>query len=59
MGAAEANSITVSTLVQPGDHVVVMQPGYQQVRGLAANLGADATTSRSVRRTTGGPTWTP
>ncbi|CAL8469890.1 g9432 [Coccomyxa elongata] len=40
VGAAEANSITVASLLQPGDHMVVMEPGYRQVRGCAANLGA-------------------
>ena len=40
VGAAEANSLVVELLVSPGDHVVVMRPGYQQVRGLAANAGA-------------------
>jgi aspartate/methionine/tyrosine aminotransferase len=40
VGAAEANSITVATLVRPGDHVVVMEPGYRQVRGCALNAGA-------------------
>jgi aspartate/methionine/tyrosine aminotransferase len=40
VGAAEANAITVATLVEPGSHVVVMEPGYRQVRGCALNLGA-------------------
>jgi aspartate/methionine/tyrosine aminotransferase len=40
VGAAEANSITVATLVRPGDHVVVMEPGYRQIRGCALNAGA-------------------
>ncbi|MFI6680877.1 aminotransferase class I/II-fold pyridoxal phosphate-dependent enzyme [Kribbella sp. NPDC050470] len=41
VGAAEANAITVSSLVEAGDHVVVMEPGYRQVRGLALNAGAE------------------
>ncbi|GGU93976.1 aminotransferase [Streptomyces albospinus] len=41
VGAAEANAITVASLVSPGDHVVVMEPGYRQVRGCALNAGAD------------------
>ena len=41
VGAAEANSLVVQTLVGPGSRVAVMTPGYQQVRGLAANAGAD------------------
>jgi len=40
VGAAEANAITVATLVRPGDQVVVMEPGYRQVRGCALNAGA-------------------
>lgn len=28
---SQANSLIVATLVQPGDHVVVMEPGYRQV----------------------------
>lgn len=41
VGAAEANSLVAQTLLHPGDRAVVMTPGYQQIRGLAANLGAD------------------
>jgi aspartate/methionine/tyrosine aminotransferase len=41
VGAAEANAIIIASLVSPGDHVVVMEPGYRQVRGLALNAGAD------------------
>lgn len=40
VGAAEANAITVASLVGPGDHVIVMEPGYRQVRGCAVNAGA-------------------
>jgi aspartate/methionine/tyrosine aminotransferase len=39
VGASEANSLTCSTLLQPGDEVVVMSPGYRQVWGLAKNAG--------------------
>jgi aspartate/methionine/tyrosine aminotransferase len=39
VGAAEANQIVCQTLLQPGDEVVVMEPGYRQVWGLARNLG--------------------
>ncbi len=41
VGAAEANSLVTQLLVSPGERVAVMTPGYQQVRGLAANAGAD------------------
>ncbi|MBP2472897.1 aspartate/methionine/tyrosine aminotransferase [Crossiella equi] len=44
VGAAEANAITVASLVEPGDHVVVMEPGYRQVRGSARNAGAQVDT---------------
>jgi len=44
VGAAEANNITVASLVRPGDHVVVMEPGYRQVRGCALNAGAEVDT---------------
>ncbi|MER7169346.1 aminotransferase class I/II-fold pyridoxal phosphate-dependent enzyme [Micromonospora sp. NPDC000207] len=40
VGAAEANSILAGALIGPGDHVVLMEPGYRQVWGLAHNAGA-------------------
>ena len=40
VGASEANAILTTTLVGPGDHVVVMEPGYRQIRGIALNAGA-------------------
>jgi aspartate/methionine/tyrosine aminotransferase len=40
VGAAEANNIIVASLVSPRDRVVVMEPGYRQVRGCAQNAGA-------------------
>jgi aspartate/methionine/tyrosine aminotransferase len=39
VGAAEANGLVVSTLTQPGDHVIVLEPGYRQVAGVAENSG--------------------
>ncbi len=39
VGAAQANWITCSTLLGPGDEVIVVSPGYRQVWGLAKNLG--------------------
>lgn len=39
VGASQANSMVCSTLLQPGDEVVVMSPGYRQVWGLAHNAG--------------------
>ncbi len=41
VGGAEANQIVCQTLIQPGDQVVVMEPGYRQVHGLALSLGAE------------------
>ncbi|MEV1055505.1 aminotransferase class I/II-fold pyridoxal phosphate-dependent enzyme [Streptomyces sp. NPDC049887] len=40
VGAAEANTVAVETLIRPGDHVVTMSPGYRQVWGAALNQGA-------------------
>jgi aspartate/methionine/tyrosine aminotransferase len=40
VGASEANAILAATLVEPGDEVVVMEPGYRQIRGIAQNAGA-------------------
>jgi aspartate/methionine/tyrosine aminotransferase len=39
VGASQANSLICSTLLKPGDEVVVVSPGYRQVWGLAKNLG--------------------
>ena len=39
VGASQANSMVCSTLLDPGDEVVVVSPGYRQVWGLAQNLG--------------------
>jgi aspartate/methionine/tyrosine aminotransferase len=42
VGAAEANALVCQTLLEPGDRVTVIEPGYRQVRGLAENLGCEA-----------------
>jgi len=39
VGASEANAIVCSTLLEPGDRVTVIEPGYRQVRGIAENTG--------------------
>ncbi len=39
VGAAQANWMVCSTLLEPGDEVIVVSPGYRQVWGLAKNLG--------------------
>jgi aspartate/methionine/tyrosine aminotransferase len=41
VGASEANAAIVDAFCDPGSRVVVMQPGYQQVWGLATNRGCD------------------
>ncbi|MCZ4602851.1 aminotransferase class I/II-fold pyridoxal phosphate-dependent enzyme [Streptomyces sp. Lzd4kr] len=41
VGAAEANTLAVHSLIQPGDHAVVLEPGYRQVWGTLRNLGAE------------------
>jgi aspartate/methionine/tyrosine aminotransferase len=41
VGAAEANAIVCTTLLEPGDRVTVIEPGYRQVRGIAENLGCE------------------
>lgn len=39
VGCAEANFITVQTLMQPGDEMVVMVPNYMQIWGIGQNYG--------------------
>jgi aspartate/methionine/tyrosine aminotransferase len=39
VGAAQANWMTCQSLLEPGDQVIVISPGYRQVWGLARNLG--------------------
>lgn len=41
VGASQANAMVCSTLLQPGDEVIVISPGYRQVWGLARNTGCD------------------
>ena len=38
-GAAEANFLTISTLLEPGDEAVIMRPNYLQAWGVAKNRG--------------------
>ena len=40
-GGAEANFLVCWRLVEPGDEVVVIQPTYMQVPGVAASVGAE------------------
>jgi len=39
VGAAEANYITIRTLLSAGDEIVVMLPNYMQIWGIAKNHG--------------------
>lgn len=39
VGCAEANFITVQTLLEPGDEMAVMVPNYMQIWGIGHNLG--------------------
>jgi aspartate/methionine/tyrosine aminotransferase len=39
VGAAQANWMVCSTLLEAGDEVIVVSPGYRQVWGLARNAG--------------------
>jgi aspartate/methionine/tyrosine aminotransferase len=39
-GSAESNYINCWSLIQPGDHVVIVTPNYMQTWGLAKNFGA-------------------
>jgi len=39
VGAAQANWMVCSTLLEEGDDVIVVSPGYRQVWGLAKNAG--------------------
>jgi aspartate/methionine/tyrosine aminotransferase len=39
VGAAEANYLAITTLLQPGDEAVILLPNYMQVWGIAKNHG--------------------
>ncbi|MDQ2951420.1 MAG: aminotransferase class I/II-fold pyridoxal phosphate-dependent enzyme [Chloroflexota bacterium] len=39
-GTSEANYLAITTLVTPGDEVVIVMPNYMQLHGLATALGA-------------------
>lgn len=43
VGSSEANFVSCWTLIEPGDHVVVVTPTYMQTFGLATNFGANVT----------------
>src|SRR5215469_1454250 len=39
VGASQAKSLICNTVLEPGDEVIVISPGYRQVWGLAHNMG--------------------
>ena len=43
-GSAEANMVSIMTLIEPGDEVVYMVPNYLQIYGFARGLGANLKT---------------
>ena len=43
-GSAEANMVSIMTLIENGDEVVYMMPNYLQIYGFARGLGADVKT---------------
>jgi aspartate/methionine/tyrosine aminotransferase len=55
VGASEAMTISLQTLLSPGDRVVVLEPGYRQAWGIAQNLGCEVR-SFTLRRDRG---WRP
>ncbi len=44
VGCAEANYITVQTMVAPGEEMVMMLPNYMQIWGAAKNMGIEVKT---------------
>ncbi|MEX2964067.1 aminotransferase class I/II-fold pyridoxal phosphate-dependent enzyme [Microbulbifer sp. TYP-18] len=44
-GSAEANFLLVSSLIDPGDEIVVITPNYLQIHGWAMAIGANVKTS--------------
>ncbi len=44
VGCAEANYITIQTMVAPGEEMVMMLPNYMQIWGAAKNMGIDVKT---------------
>lgn len=43
-GSVEANLLSALTLLESGDELIFLEPGYMQIRGLANALGADLKT---------------
>lgn len=47
-GAAEANYLAIMQLVQPGDRLVIEQPGWPQAEVLGRAIGAEVVTLRRI-----------
>ncbi|MBP3853771.1 MAG: aminotransferase class I/II-fold pyridoxal phosphate-dependent enzyme [Erysipelotrichaceae bacterium] len=45
-GCLEANELVIYTLLEPGDHVIVFVPGYQQFSQLPASIGCSVSEIR-------------
>ena len=45
-GTIGANSLVLTTIVRPGDHVIAVSPSYQQLYSLPESIGADVTVLR-------------
>ena len=43
-GSAEANFLSMWTLLEPGDEILIMIPNYMQIHGIAKSLGVDVKT---------------
>jgi len=48
VGASESNYILAQCLLEPGDHVAILQPTYRQFWGAAKNLGAEISSFKLV-----------
>jgi aspartate/methionine/tyrosine aminotransferase len=49
VGAAQANWMVCTTLLEQGDEVIVVSPGYRQVWGLAKNTGCQVKETQLLR----------
>ncbi|MCX6584467.1 MAG: aminotransferase class I/II-fold pyridoxal phosphate-dependent enzyme [Candidatus Aminicenantes bacterium] len=54
-GSAEANFIALWSLLEPGDELVLMQPNYMQIWGLARSFGAQVKTFHLMEEMDWGP----
>jgi len=54
-GSSEANFIVVWSLLEPGDELVLMQPNYMQIWGLARSFGAQVKSFYLIEEIDWGP----